>query len=76
VVTATKVKAVPVDKETSLSIKVDGGKDGDPATFEIKNHADDAVIESVDGTIKKGTASCKWKASGPTPHGVVGPRRV
>jgi hypothetical protein len=69
VVTATKVKTVPVDKETTLSIKIEGGKEGDPATFEIKNQADDSAVDSVDGTIKKGTATCKWKAKGPTPEG-------
>jgi hypothetical protein len=66
---ATKIKQVPVDKETTLSIKVEGAKEGDPVTFSIKKQADDSEVDTVDGTIKKGKAVAKWTAKGPEPDG-------
>lgn len=67
--TDTKIKQVPVDQETTLSIKVEVGKDGDPVTFTIKKQADDSEVDTVDGTIKKGVAKAKWTAKGPEPDG-------
>jgi hypothetical protein len=67
--TATKVKAVAVDKDMKLDIRVDGKHaDGAPVTFTIKRTGGDEV-DTVDGKIEKGRAKATWTASGPTADG-------
>lgn len=64
-----KVKQVPVDKEATLELKVQGGKEGDPVTFTVFKVDGDEQVDTVDGTIKKGKAVAKWAAKGPEPDG-------
>lgn len=77
VATRGAVQQVVAGKEAQLELRIKGSHpDGTACQFQIYKAADQSLLDTLDGQVKKGKATTRWTAKGPDESGPDRAHRV